>query len=155
MKPVGEFKCQNCGWVHMGVSQADVLAYVEEAKAEAAQHGHSQGIPNVEDYRHCGSCGASSATFVPAGAQDAPNGCTLRPIIAPEASSAGPMTDTTSGTSGEPGLDDAPYAPNSAASVAQFWKDAIGHVGVDDLRAKRAARINVTGPNDGVEETTN
>jgi hypothetical protein len=57
-----EYKCKKCGWVHAALPLS--------------------AIPEVtEMYLHCFQCRTPSPTFVPAGSDDAPDGCTLQPVL--------------------------------------------------------------------------
>jgi hypothetical protein len=90
MKPVGEFKCPNCGRVHMGILEADAVKQVADVNAyletlAPAQRHASYGdrVATIDRYLRCFHCGAPSSAFVPAQPGDAPIGSTLHAVIAP------------------------------------------------------------------------
>ena len=68
MTPFQEVRCPKCGWVHLAVP------------AEVAR-GHAPEPENYARYLSCRSCGADSATFVPAGPNDAPIGATMQGCV--------------------------------------------------------------------------
>ena len=59
-----EYKCPKCGWVHAALP----LSAIREV---------------TEMYLRCFRCRAPSFSFVPAGRDDAPDGCTLQPVYVP------------------------------------------------------------------------
>jgi DNA-directed RNA polymerase subunit RPC12/RpoP len=61
-----EYKCGRCGWVH-----AAIPLYALPADTALAR------------YLSCFNCSAPTADFVPAGPDDAPDGCSLQPVIVP------------------------------------------------------------------------
>jgi hypothetical protein len=63
-----EYKCPSCGWVHAAIPRSAVPA-----------------DSDIADYLFCFNCRAPSIFFVPAGANDAPAGCSLQPVVVPEA----------------------------------------------------------------------
>lgn len=78
-----ELTCNNCGWVHFGVSYEDAITQVVEfnrwldhqPKAVAENYG------GPRDLRQCFKCGGSHKNFREAVEGDAPRGCTLQGII--------------------------------------------------------------------------
>jgi hypothetical protein len=61
-----EYKCHHCGWVHAAIPL--------------------QAVPDGADmqmYQRCFSCRGTTAFFLPASAGDAPDGCTLQPVVVP------------------------------------------------------------------------
>jgi DNA-directed RNA polymerase subunit RPC12/RpoP len=59
-----EYKCLKCGWLHAALPIS--------------------AIPEItEMYLRCFRCRAPSFSFVPAGRDDAPDGCTLQPVYVP------------------------------------------------------------------------
>lgn len=90
MNVIGEFKCPKCGWVHIGISEADAVAQVDSVNAYFATLSEEQkqqfGGTNasLERYKRCFRCGSPSAGFVPAKQADRPPmGATLQAAIAP------------------------------------------------------------------------
>lgn len=90
MKSLGNFRCPQCGWVHSGISEAEAIASVAEfnkyfktlSLQAQAEFG---GKPSSLDlYKRCFKCGVSTALFLPASHGDAPFGCTLQVVIAPD-----------------------------------------------------------------------
>ncbi len=67
---LSEYKCTRCGRVHVALSRQQIADILPADRAAISK---------------CFSCGAPASQFVPAGEMDAPNGCTLTPIILPEA----------------------------------------------------------------------
>lgn len=63
-----EYKCPQCGWVHAAIPQHAVPADVE-----------------ISNYLRCFNCRAPTSGFVPAGVDDAPDGCSLQPVVVPGA----------------------------------------------------------------------
>ena len=63
-----EYKCPKCSWVHAAIPLAVV-----------------QQNPEYYGYYKCFRCGAPSDGFVPAEPADAPDGCTLQPVVVPGA----------------------------------------------------------------------
>lgn len=63
-----EYKCPKCGWVHAAIP-------LQAVPAEG----------DMERYLRCFNCRAHTSGFVPAGADDAPDGCTLQPALVPGA----------------------------------------------------------------------
>lgn len=67
-EPMGykEYKCPKCSWVHAAIPRS--------------------ALPTDADlgrYLRCFNCGASSAHFVRARTNDAPQGCSLQPVLVP------------------------------------------------------------------------
>ncbi|WP_082498258.1 NIF family HAD-type phosphatase [Pseudorhodoferax sp. Leaf267] len=69
-----EVRCPECGWVHVSVP----VTVVSDGGSQEQQ----------ERYYRCFRCRAPSATFVPAGPDDAPIGATLQPVVIPSAHSS-------------------------------------------------------------------
>ncbi len=90
MKNLGEFKCPRCGSVHIGISLSDAQEQVIQAQAfyvvaSKINHITTRGPDAyLESYRRCLNCGAPAANFLPAAPDDAPDGCTLQIVIAPD-----------------------------------------------------------------------
>lgn len=63
-----EYKCARCGWVHAAIPQSAVPADAD-----------------FDSYQRCFHCAAPSSGFVLAGPHDAPDGCSLQPIVVPSA----------------------------------------------------------------------
>lgn len=61
-----EYKCPQCGWVHAVIPQRAVPM-----------------VADIASYLRCFNCGASSSGFVPAAADDAPDGSSLQPVVVP------------------------------------------------------------------------
>lgn len=68
LRPYVEVKCPRCGWVHAAVS-------LEAAMLNATSPEHRAR------YYRCYRCAAPTSTFVAAGPEDAPLGCTLQPVV--------------------------------------------------------------------------
>lgn len=91
MKNLGDFKCPKCGWVHAGISEKAAIAAVAEFNeyfatlTREAQASFGGEPSSLEMYKRCCRCGAPAASFLPAALGDAPVGCTLQVVIAPEA----------------------------------------------------------------------
>ena len=91
MNNLGDFKCPKCGWVHAGISETDAIAAVAEFNeyfstlSREAQASFGVEPSSLEMYKRCFRCGAPAANFMPASPGDAPIGCTLQVVIAPEA----------------------------------------------------------------------
>ena len=64
-----EYKCPRCKRVHAAISLAD---------AQAAGG-------DIAFYYRCYGCHTPTSKFVPAGPSDAPDGCTLTPVVVPGA----------------------------------------------------------------------
>lgn len=63
-----EYKCPRCGWVYAAIPLSDVPPGAD-----------------MRMYQRCCNCGALALCFVPAEAGDAPEGCTLPPVVVPGA----------------------------------------------------------------------
>jgi DNA-directed RNA polymerase subunit RPC12/RpoP len=61
-----EYKCNKCGWVHAAISM------------HAVPRGQT-----LDRYLRCFNCGILAFNFVPAEPEDAPDGCTLQPVVIP------------------------------------------------------------------------
>ena len=90
MKFIGEFKCPKCGWIHVGISEADAIAHVDSfnrffATLDTDERRNTFGnrLASLETYQRCFRCGSPSADFVPATNTDCPPGVTLQAVIAP------------------------------------------------------------------------
>jgi hypothetical protein len=85
--PVGPetVTCVNCGWVHMAYTRDEAQRevstfidwYVHQSDKVRALYGGAG--PSVKDYEGCDRCGGR--VFRPAKPGDAPNGCTIGPVI--------------------------------------------------------------------------
>lgn len=64
--PYKEVKCPRCSWVHASVP----MSMVEADSSE-----------ELERYFRCFQCGAPTSSFVAAGPEDAPQGCSLQPVV--------------------------------------------------------------------------
>ena len=90
MNIIGKFKCPKCGWVHIGISEADAersVADFNEYYESLSTQGREPfgGKPaSTEGYKRCFRCKSPSETFVPANEADAPLGARLQVVIAPE-----------------------------------------------------------------------
>jgi hypothetical protein len=62
---VGEYKCPRCGWVHVALTK-------EHAQATC---------DNWMSLQCCFNCKRPAVGFLPAGPDDAPDGCTLQPVV--------------------------------------------------------------------------
>lgn len=67
-----EYTCPSCGRVHAAISLADD----EAAAGELGDMAH---------YYRCFECRAPSVNFVPSQPDDAPDACTLTPVVVPGA----------------------------------------------------------------------
>lgn len=67
-----EYKCPHCGRVHAAIRVAD-------AEADVGANG------DISAYYRCFGCRAPSSNFLPAKPGDAPDGCTLTPVVVPGA----------------------------------------------------------------------
>ena len=73
-------KCPRCGWLHFMVSAESAMEQVNAVNEAFAL----QGVPQrafFDEYLHCFRCGTDTATFVPAGEDDAPLGATIQPVV--------------------------------------------------------------------------
>ena len=78
-EPPNYVKCPQCGWLHFTISERDARASVAWALAQPLSHNVARSP--FERYLRCFSCGANTATFVPAVESDAPTGATLNPVV--------------------------------------------------------------------------
>lgn len=84
-----ERTCNNCGWVAFAVTRE--YAEAEVAKFNAWFDKQTQVIKDayggtgssIGGYERCMSCGGPYTNFRASKPGDAPNGCTLNPIIYP------------------------------------------------------------------------
>jgi hypothetical protein len=89
MKVLGEFKCPKCGWVHVGISEADAVAAVNsfneyfETLTPEEQQSFGGKNASIKHYQHCFLCRTPSIGFVPANPGDCPMGATMQTVIAP------------------------------------------------------------------------
>lgn len=77
-----EYKCLKCGWVHAAMPLADAEAQV----ASANQFDGAGDRPKTNAISHflrCFRCSAPTTSFVPAGLDDAPTGCTIQGAVVP------------------------------------------------------------------------
>lgn len=77
IEPVGQFKCPNCGRVHAGLAESDVIAHIDEVNRQGP------ALISTEDYRRCFECRTPSSLFIKADPGDAPFFSTLQSVIAP------------------------------------------------------------------------
>lgn len=82
--------CNNCGWVHFGVTRAYVEdevrrfnEYVQTIDPEKCKEWHSGRPASIRDYEYC-HCGNSHENFRPTKPGDCPDGCTIGPILMEE-----------------------------------------------------------------------
>lgn len=75
---LGEFKCPSCGRVHLRISRQDAEKSVADFEARCPNDPRPAVM---DDYLRCFGCGAPASTFVPAGPDDAPLGCTLTCVV--------------------------------------------------------------------------
>lgn len=61
-----EYKCNQCGWVHAAIPPSAVPKDAD-----------------IASYLRCFHCAAPSSGFIPAGHNDAPDGCSLQPVVVP------------------------------------------------------------------------
>ena len=78
--------CNNCGWVHFGVSREAAMKEVKEFneffdKATLEVQKAYGKKSSMADYVHCNKCGGSCENFSPFKEGDCPDGCTLGPIV--------------------------------------------------------------------------
>lgn len=80
---IGQFKYANCGRVHTGLAEADVIAHVNEVNLHNTRSPIATHKISADDYRRCFECGTPSRIFLRANPGDAPFLSTLQTIIAP------------------------------------------------------------------------
>lgn len=80
--------CNNCGWVHFGVTRAHAESEVASFKVyfdtldKEKQDEWYDGKPSsIKDYDSCHRCSSSCTNFRDAKYGDSPDGCTIGPII--------------------------------------------------------------------------
>lgn len=89
LKNLGEFKCLKCGWLHAGIPETDAITAVTDFNAYfstlglEAQASFGEQPSSLEMHKRCYTCGAPAASFLPATPGDAPLGCTLQVVMAP------------------------------------------------------------------------
>ncbi|MFM9433515.1 hypothetical protein ACFDR9_000556 [Janthinobacterium sp. CG_23.3] len=124
MNNLGEFKCPSCGWVHVAISLEDAEVQVRQAEAFYVVAGKIDHVTMrgptayLEGYKRCYKCGATAGDFVPAVPGDAPDGCTLHAVIAPNTLKRSSLLDSAEAlhrvgalTDAEMGLQQAVIAP--------------------------------------------
>ena len=84
LEPIGQFKCPNCGRVHAGFDEADVISLVNAVNIQNKQKPNDAYLLSVDDYRRCFECGTLSSLFSKADPGDVPFLSTLQAVIAPE-----------------------------------------------------------------------
>lgn len=90
MKNLGEFKCPACGCVNASISEADAITAVDDfneyfATLSLEAQADFGGKPtSLERYKRCFRCGTPASSFLPATPDDAPDGCTMQVVIAPD-----------------------------------------------------------------------
>lgn len=84
MKVIGEFKCHQCGWVHVGLDKETVIEHINVVLAYQERIHDTSAPACIDDYLKCFRCGAPSEKFLPALPNDAPMGCTIQSVIAPD-----------------------------------------------------------------------
>lgn len=75
-----KYKCPRCGGVHAAIPLQEAQEQVQSANAWLA----SNNEPETEDlarYMRCSRCGAPLTDSVPAQPDDAPDGCTIQPVV--------------------------------------------------------------------------
>lgn len=75
-----EVKCPGCGWVHAAIPLHHAEQTVRDENAERQRAG-AEATAAVSRYFRCFRCGGDTRAFVPATEADAPNGCTLQPVV--------------------------------------------------------------------------
>ena len=80
--------CNNCGWVHFGVTRefaetevAKFNAYFDGLSGEKQQDYYGGRKSSIRQYEKCFFCGGSYENFRPFVDGDCPTGCTIQPII--------------------------------------------------------------------------
>jgi len=79
--------CNNCGWVHMGVSADFAKAEVEkfnqywELMTPESREMYGNHKASLETYLECGTCGNPYKNFRESVEGDCPSGCTIGPIL--------------------------------------------------------------------------
>ena len=79
--------CNNCGWVHFGVTRQSaedsVAMFNAFYEASTPEVQAMYGSPShIRHYLWCNVCGNSHVNFRDAKPGDCPDGCTISPIIA-------------------------------------------------------------------------
>ena len=69
--------CNNCGWVHFGVTRA----HAAEEVARFNEQFYPAQKSSITQYERCERCGGSYLNFRVALSGDCPDGCTIGPII--------------------------------------------------------------------------
>lgn len=81
--------CKKCGWVHFEVSKTYVRQWCVDwnklfktkPKEWLEQYGVTDSPPSPDVYYHCFLCGGGYTNFRDSVPGDAPDGCTLQPIL--------------------------------------------------------------------------
>ena len=80
--------CNQCGWVHFGVTRKFAEAEVArfnafyEASTPSVQKQYG-GPSHIRQYLWCNACGNSHVNFRDSKPGDCPDGCTISPIVVP------------------------------------------------------------------------
>lgn len=78
-----EVKCPKCAWVHIAIPRHHAEQAVLDANSEH-RHAGRPAAETTERYLRCFRCGQSTLAFTLAGPDDAPDGCTLQPVVVGE-----------------------------------------------------------------------
>ena len=80
--------CNNCGWIHFGVTRDFALAEVQSFKVyfnslsiQDRENYYKNRPTRIEDYESCHRCGGTYRNFSKSKPGDCPDGCTIGPII--------------------------------------------------------------------------
>jgi hypothetical protein len=86
------FTCNQCGWVYFGVSLEKAKTEVESFNnyfatltSEKQTKSYGGKKSSIESYKKCDRCGNSYKNFRRSGPSDCPSGCTVNPILNPNA----------------------------------------------------------------------
>lgn len=77
---VVEVKCPRCGWVHAAIPLHHAEQTVRDENADRMRAG-LKATATVSRYLKCFRCGGDTGSFLPATEGDAPDGCTLEPVV--------------------------------------------------------------------------
>ena len=78
-EPPNYVKCPRCNRLYFTVSEQAARADVAWSLAQPLSHNVARAP--FERYLSCYSCGADTATFLPAVESDAPAGVTIQPVV--------------------------------------------------------------------------
>lgn len=80
--------CNNCGWVHFGVSRKFAIGEVNSFKKFYDKLSRQEQLDfyggktsSLRNYEHCFNCDSVYTNFRDSVPGDCPDGCTLQPII--------------------------------------------------------------------------